>query len=82
MLDTATKQAKPEIRGPQTARVAARDDDDGFDLQGTLTEDQGRVEKPGFYEAPENSKDYDCRQAALGRDASCSGELVEREAYS
>ncbi len=60
------------------------DDDDGlggFDIKGTLTKLAEAIEKPGPYEAPDKSKDFDLAKPHWGV-MSVSGGFVERQAYS
>ena len=56
-------------------------DDKGFDFQGLLTKVKDSIEKPGFYEAPERSADYQADKPHWGV-LKLDGELVEREAFS
>lgn len=61
---------------------SGRDEDDkGFDLQGMLEKVKESIEKPGPYEAPEKSKDYDESQVHWGV-MDLHGSVVEREAFS
>jgi protease-4 len=53
----------------------------GFDFQGVLARIKDSVEKPGFYEAPEHSADYQADKPHWGV-LRLDGELVEREAFS
>jgi protease-4 len=62
------------------ASVAA-DDKGGFDFQGLLTKVKDSIEKPGFYEAAEQSADYQADKPHWGV-LRLDGELVEREAFS
>jgi len=59
------------------------DDDDkgGFDLQGMLEKIKDSIEKPGPYEAPEKSKDFDETQVHWGV-IHLEGSIVERQAFS
>ncbi|MDB4955888.1 MAG: Protease-4 [Myxococcales bacterium] len=62
------------------------DDDDkggrgGFDLQGILAKIKDTIEKPGPYEAPEKSADFDETKPHWGV-LKIGGEIVEREAFS
>lgn len=60
------------------------DDDDsgaGFDLQGMLEKIKDSIEKPGPYEAPEKSKDFDESQVHWGV-LHLDGSIVERKAFS
>lgn len=62
----------------------ADDDSDslgGFDIKGTLTKLAESIEKPGPYEAPTKSKDFDSEKPHWGVIA-MSGGVVERQAYS
>ena len=58
----------------------------GLDLKGMLSKIKDSIEKPGPYEAPEQSAGFDARQAALGRaararrDRRARGVLVDRRA--
>lgn len=56
-------------------------DKGGFDFQGLLTKVRDAIEKPGFYEAPERSADYQADKPHWGV-LKLDGELVEREAFS
>jgi protease-4 len=56
-------------------------DDEGFDLQGMLTKIKDSIEKPGPYEAPEKSKDFDETQVHWGV-LDLKGAIVERKAFS
>ena len=53
----------------------------GFDIKGTLTKLAESIEKPGPYEAPTKSKDFDSEKPHWGVTA-MSGGIVERQAYS
>ncbi|MBA2543489.1 MAG: S49 family peptidase, partial [Deltaproteobacteria bacterium] len=53
----------------------------GFDFGGMLSKITESMKRPGFYEAPEKSNDYDAEQPHLGVLA-LGGKVVEREAYS
>ena len=73
-----------------TGKTSAADDDDkkggggplgGFDLQGTLSKIKDSIDKPGPYEAPEQSKDYDAAKPHRGV-LKLGGNVVEREAFS
>src|SRR4051794_15223827 len=57
------------------------DDDKGFDLQGMLTKIKDSIEKPGPYEAPEKSKDFDETQVHWGV-LDLKGAILERKACS
>jgi protease-4 len=89
-LDHAFKNApssKALAADPWAASFGASkgsgDDDDkgGFDLQGMLEKIKDSIEKPGPYEAPEKSKDYDESQVHWGV-VDLHGSIVEREAFS
>ena len=70
----------PWSRG--SAGSAHRDDDSGnFDLQAILEKIQKGVQRPGRYEAPEHSPDYNATKPHWGVLA-LHGGVVEREAYS
>src|SRR5580693_3350808 len=56
-------------------------DKGGFDLAGTLSKIKDSVEKPGFYEAPDHSADYDAGKPHWSV-MTISGEVVERAAFS
>jgi protease-4 len=56
-------------------------DDDGFDLQGMLEKVKDSIEKPGPYEAPEKSKDFDETAVHWGV-MKLGGPIVERQAFS
>ena len=53
----------------------------GFDLKGMLSKISDSIEKPGPYEAPEKSKDYDEAKPHWGM-LTLGGSIVEREAFS
>ena len=53
----------------------------GFDFTGMLSKVTESMKKPGFYEEPEQSADYDAEQPHLGV-LELGGKIVEREAYS
>jgi protease-4 len=53
----------------------------GFDFKGMLQKIGENLEKPGPYEAPEKSADYDATKAHWGV-LGIGGHVVEREAYS
>src|SRR6266850_3682092 len=57
------------------------DDDKGFDLQGTLERIRDGIDKPGPYEAPEKSPDFDAAKPHWGM-LRLHGSVVEREAFS
>ncbi|HEY1550937.1 MAG TPA: S49 family peptidase, partial [Kofleriaceae bacterium] len=57
------------------------DRDKGFDFAGTLKKIKDGVEKPGFYEAPEHSADYDAQKPHWGV-LKISGDVVERATFS
>jgi len=78
LLDKQPKQADPWAAG---MKGSGSDDDKGFDLQGTLSKIKESVEKPGFYEAPEQSADYAADKPHWGV-MKLQGDLVEREAWS
>lgn len=56
-------------------------DKPGFDLQGMLAKVKDAIEKPGFYEAPEQAADYQSDKPHWGV-LKLEGEIVEREAFS
>jgi protease IV len=63
---------------------AGHDGDDkrgGFDLEGLLSKLKESIDKPGPYEPPEKSKDFDAEKPHWGV-LSLSGGIVEREAFS
>ena len=64
-----------------TTREPKQDDDKGFDLQGALERIRNGIEKPGFYEAPDKSKDFEASKPHWGV-LRVHGGIVEREAYS
>jgi protease-4 len=64
-----------------TGETKHDDDDKGFDLQGALARIRDGLEKPGPYEAPEKSKDFDANKPHWGV-LRVHGGVVEREAYS
>lgn len=55
--------------------------DKGFDLQGMLTKIKDSIEKPGPYEAPEKSADFDETAVHWGV-LHLEGPIVERKAFS
>jgi len=55
--------------------------DKGFDFAGTLKKIKDGVEKPGFYEAPEHSADFDATKPHWGV-LKISGDVVERATFS
>ncbi len=57
------------------------DDKPAFDLQGMLAKVKDSIEKPGYYEAPERSADYQADKPHWGV-MKLDGELVEQEAFS
>src|SRR3569623_2724593 len=57
------------------------DDDGGFDLQGMLAKIKDSIEKPGPYEAPEKSQDFDETQVHWGV-LDLKGAIVEKKAFS
>lgn len=57
------------------------DDDKSFDFRGLLARVTDSIEKPGFYEAPERSADYQADKPHWGV-LKLGGELVEREGLS
>jgi protease IV len=57
------------------------DRDKGFDFAGALTKIKDNVEKPGFYEAPEHSADFDATKPHWGV-LKISGDVVERASFS
>jgi len=78
--------ADPWSAGTAKVDLGGDDDDDdgglgGFDIKGTLTKLAEAIEKPGPYEAPEKSKDFDVGKPHWGV-MGMSGGFVERQAYS
>jgi protease-4 len=69
--------------GARDKKSSSGDDDDkgGFDLQGMLEKIKDSIEKPGPYEAPEKSKDFDESQVHWGV-VDLHGSIVERQAFS
>ena len=63
------------------ATKGSGDDGEGFDLQGMLTKIKDSIEKPGPYEAPEKSKDFDETVVHWGV-LDLHGAVVERQAFS
>ncbi|HEX4450348.1 MAG TPA: signal peptide peptidase SppA [Kofleriaceae bacterium] len=57
------------------------DRDKGFDFAGTLKKIKDGVEKPGFYEAPEHSADFDASKPHWSV-LKLSGDVVERASFS
>ncbi len=53
----------------------------GFDLQGMLGKVKDAIDKPGPYETPEHSPDYDATKKHVGV-MKLGGAIVEREAFS
>src|SRR3569832_2973623 len=78
LLDQPAKPADPWAAGQ---KGSGSNDDKGFDLQGTLAKIKESVEKPGFYEAPEQSADYAAAKPHWGV-LKLHGDLVERESWS
>ncbi|HEY6035656.1 MAG TPA: S49 family peptidase, partial [Kofleriaceae bacterium] len=78
LLDQPAKSTDPWAAG---LKGSGSDDDKGFDLQGTLAKIKESVEKPGFYEAPEQSATYAADKPHWGV-LKLHGDLVEREAWS
>ena len=56
-------------------------DKGGFDIAGTLSKIKDSVDKPGLYEAPDHSADFDAQKPHWSV-MKLSGELVERSAFS
>ncbi|HET9993161.1 MAG TPA: signal peptide peptidase SppA [Kofleriaceae bacterium] len=95
LIVLAACASKPSLLDQQAAKSAADpwaaslngkgsgsdSDDKGFDLQAMLAKIRDSVEKPGFYEAPEHSADYDADKPHWGV-VKLHGDLVEREAWS
>jgi protease-4 len=76
--------ADPWSVGGAKLDISADDDEGGlagFDIKGTLTKLAEAIEKPGPYEAPDKSKDFDVAKPHWGV-MSVSGGFVERQAYS
>jgi protease-4 len=84
-LDQAGPRAGKGRSDPWAASFGARgsddDNDKGFDLQGALEKIKDSIEKPGPYEAPEKSKDFDETQVHWGV-IHLEGAIVERKAFS
>ena len=86
-LDHAFDSTKPSpAADPWAGALSPRqggDDDDkgGFDLQGVLAKIKDSVAKPGPFEAPEKSADYDAAKPHWGV-MKLSGSVVERETFS
>src|SRR5512135_3013808 len=86
-LDQATPHAGAgSAEDPWGASLLHGSDDDddkggGFDLQGMLEKIKDSIEKPGPYEAPEKSKDFDETQVHWGV-LGLKGSIVERQAFS
>ena len=53
----------------------------GFDLQGMLGKVKDAIDRPGPYETPDQSKDYDATKKHVGV-MKLGGAIVEREAFS
>jgi protease IV len=64
-----------------STKKADKDDGGGFDIQGLLKKVAENVSKPGPYEAPEKSKDYDEHKPHWNV-LEVDGDVVERTAYS
>jgi protease-4 len=80
-LDNADK---PPGDDPWSNKKHDGDDKDGglgFDLQGILAKIRDSIEKPGPYEAPEKSKDFDADKPHWGV-MKLGGPIVERQAFS
>lgn len=91
-LDKVEAKAKPndpwstspsKVPGDQGDKAASSDDSGlgGFDLKGALTKIAEAIEKPGPYESPEKSSDFDEAKPHWGV-MKLSGGIVEREAFS
>src|SRR5262252_5348221 len=83
-LDKVEKPATLSLPDPWAgsgAKPGKGDDDNGFDLQGALAKIKDAVEKPGPYEMPEASADYDDGKPHWGV-LTIHGDIVEREAFS
>ncbi len=82
-LDTASAPAGPaDPWGAALAKGSGSDTDKpGFDLQGMLAKVKDAIEKPGFYEAPEQAADYQSDKPHWGV-LKLDGKLVEREVFS
>ena len=62
-------------------RAGGDDDKGGFDLQGAFAKIKESIEKPGPYEMPEKSADFDAGKPHVGV-LRVHGSIVEREALS
>ncbi len=83
-LDKTT--SPPPAGDPWTATTTASGDDKddskpGFDLKGALAKIGDSIKKPGPYEAPEQSKDFDASKPHWGV-LRVHGSVVEREGFS
>jgi protease IV len=80
-LDHAYEKKPPDPWAASFTRSGSDDDKGGFDLEGVLAKIRDSVEKPGFYEPPEHSADYQADKPHWGV-LKLSGDIVEREAFS
>jgi protease-4 len=82
----STVQHQPEANDPWANPLSAKhegDDKDGhgIDVQGTLARIRDGIEKPGPYEMPDHSKDYDSAKPHWGV-MRMQGAVVECESFS
>ncbi|HEY1553431.1 MAG TPA: signal peptide peptidase SppA [Kofleriaceae bacterium] len=81
-LDKADKKSpKAEDPWALSTHAGGGSGDDGFDLQGALERIKNGLEKPGPYEVPEHSADFDVHKPHLGV-LYVHGDVVERESFS
>jgi protease-4 len=85
-FDSPRSADDPWAKLNTTAAKDSGDDDKGgglggFDLQGMLAKIKDSIDKPGPYEAPEKSKDFDEAKPHFGV-MKLGGAVVEREAFS
>lgn len=86
LLDDNGEAIAPAADDPWATEAPSEDlkvvtEPGGFDFAGMLSKVTEGVKKPGFYEEPEKSDDYDADTAHLGV-LELGGKIVEREAYS
>jgi protease-4 len=83
-LDHAFGRSTASGGDPWSRTTHGSDEDDkkgGFDLQGALTKIKDGIEKPGPYEAPDRSTDFDEAKPHWGVLA-VHGAIVERQGFS
>jgi protease-4 len=80
-FDKHGSAAAPDPWATQRAKDKDDDDDKSIDLQGAFAKIKDAVDKPGPYETPEKSADYDETKRHWGV-LRIHGGIVEREAFS